>query len=331
METIKVESPANIAFIKYWGQKNHQLVLPNNDSFSMNLSGCKTQVTFEKQTDKKARKLLIKNYQSKEYILASDGEMIKVNDFYDTAKKYLHTDQDFGFTISSENSFPKKAGIASSAAFFSALALAFSLAWGKKLTKKQLSILARLSGSGSACRSIGDGFNWWEKGEDSDSSYAQSIASPQYWDLVDLVAILSKEEKKIGSQEGHKNVFSSPFYQFRLQDVVRRSKAITQAFIKKDFTHFGELMEEEALSMHFVMMTQQPPLYYWSGKTIELIKQLLILRNKGIEAYYTIDAGENLHLICEQKSLLKVKSFLDTNKDVQDIIINYPTEGTKLL
>ena len=40
-------APANIDFIKYWGQKNKNLNLPFNDSISMNLDNCYTKTTVE--------------------------------------------------------------------------------------------------------------------------------------------------------------------------------------------------------------------------------------------------------------------------------------------
>ena len=57
--------------------------------------------------------------------------------------------------------------------------------------------------SGSACRSIPAGFVEWIAGHSSENSYAIGIAPPEHWDLRDVVAIVSTEEKKVGSSEGH--------------------------------------------------------------------------------------------------------------------------------
>lgn len=328
---ITVKSPANIAFIKYWGQRNRKLVLPYNDSFSMNLSNCYTEVRLEILKDTNIKELYIKDFKSENY-RKSDGDPLKrVVNFYHTARKFLDTNIEFGFRIYSKNSFPKKAGIASSASFFSALTLAYVYAFDKKISKKKLSILARLSGSGSACRSIPDGFSWWTAGKNSDTSYALSIASPTFWDLVDLVVIINKEEKKVGSSEGHKKAFTSPFFKQRINLLKKRLQEIKKAFFQKDFSKFGSLIEEETISMHSVMMTQQPPLYYWSGKTIETIKKVIQLRLKGIEAYYTIDAGENIHLICQRKEMSKIHDYFIMQPEVTEIISNDPSTGAKLL
>ena len=48
--SVAYSSPSNIALIKYWGKKVHQI--PANPSISFTLNNCKTQTTlsFEKKT-----------------------------------------------------------------------------------------------------------------------------------------------------------------------------------------------------------------------------------------------------------------------------------------
>ena len=329
MKKIKVKSPANIAFIKYWGQKDKKLILPYNDSFSMNLSNCYTIVELDIHENKLIQEIYIKDYQQKEYVKDKGEALAKVKKFLKTTERFFGRKADFGFKIYSQNSFPKKAGIASSASFFSALALALTLAFGEKLSQKNLSILARLSGSGSACRSVPDGFSWWKKGKNSPTSYAFSLAPPSFWDLYDLVLVLSKQEKKVSSAEGHLNAPTSPFFKLRLIDIKRRLKAIKKAFLNKDFSLFGSLVEEDCLSMHTVMMTQKPPLYYWSSRTFEIIKKTVALRKKGIEVYYTIDAGENVHLVCQKKYKEKIYDYFINQPEVSEIITNEPTVGVR--
>lgn len=328
---IKIKSPANIAFIKYWGQRDKNLILPYNDSFSMNLSSCYTLLEVEYFSSKDYR-LWIRNYQEKNYQPADKKLMEKIIKYYQKTKVFLSAKNDFGFEIYSKNSFPIKAGIASSASFYSALAVAFAYGFLKKLpNKKTLSLLARLSGSGSACRSIPDGFCWWRKGNNSLSSYAYSLASTTFWDLVDMVLILNKKEKSTASAAGHLLAETSPFFFNRIKEVKKRLKKIKKAFFEKDFDTFGQLLEEETLSMHLVMMTQKPPLYYWSGKTIEVIKKIVNLRIRGKRCYYTIDAGENIHLICQRKDEREIYDYFIKQKEVESIIINYPAQGTRII
>ncbi len=326
-----IRSPSNIAFVKYWGQRNASLVLPSNDSFSMNLSNCYTELKVEVLEDPSVRQMVIKEFKSDEYKPATETEMKKVLTFYDVAKKYLGVTPDKGFRIHSANSFPKKAGIASSASFFSAMALAFTKIFDRELDKKQLSVLARLSGSGSACRSIPDGFAWWKASDNSDESYAESIAAPNFWDVRDIVLVLSLDEKKVSSAEGHQGAQTSRYFESRQQALKSTLADVRTAFEKKDFKQFGTIIEQEAINFHSIMMTQVPPLYFWSESTIRCIKDIVKVREEGLEGYFTIDAGENIHVICESKNESRFQDHFSKQEYIKEVITNSAAPGTHFL
>lgn len=326
-----VVSPSNIAFIKYWGQRDSSLVLPCNDSFSMNLSACVTEIAAEFFEDPAVRELEIMEYGSGSYTQATEAELSAVTDYYNVAKRYLRAESDFGFRLRSKNTFPKKAGIASSASFFSAMALVLARGFGRVLAERELSILARLSGSGSACRSIPDGFVWWHAGHDSASSYAESIAPAEAWALADIVLIVSEGEKRVSSRDGHKWARTSLYYEDRQNRLSSVSLAMREAFERKDFTRFGTLLEGESFNFHAIMMTQQPPLLFWSDRTVRVLSEIHAMRRDGIEAYATIDAGENVHLICEAKTVESVLRRLAGNPAIRDSIVNYPAIGARSL
>ena len=322
------KTPANIALIKYWGKKDEKLRLPLNSSISMNLSNCYTVTTVE----------FSKRFQ-KDFVGISSVE----------AKK-LPTHRPFGHTrvithlerirklaksnlkakVVSKNSFPRSAGIASSASGFAALTLAATKAVGLDLSEKEFSILARL-GSGSACRSISDGFVEWKKGKTSKDSFAYSLYPPNYWDLRDIIVIVQKKEKKIGSSSGMKNVKTSLFFKARLASINGRIRKIKEALKEKDFKLLGETIEEEAINMHCVIMTQKPALFYWNSVTIEIIKAVQNWREKDLSVYFTIDAGSSIHLIYQAKDEKEVVKRINQLNGVLDVIINKPARGAHII
>jgi len=326
-----IKSPANIAFVKYWGQQDSSLILPSNDSFSMNLSNCFTELKIEVVEDPSVKEMVIKEYKTEQYKAATEAEMEKVVAFYTVAKKYLGVTRDKGFRVRSSNSFPKKAGIASSASFFSAMALAFITLFEKDLNKKRLSVLARLSGSGSACRSIPDGFVWWHSAATSEKSYAESIAQVDYWDIRDIVLVLSFDEKKVSSVDGHHGAQTSNYFDSRQQTIPFTLQRIKKAFNDKDFRQFGEAIEQEAINFHSILMTQVPPLFFWSEKTISCIQEIVKLRNAGLEGYFTIDAGENIHLLCEGKNEDRFVEYFKKQDFVKEVITNTAAQGAQIL
>lgn len=313
-------SPANIAFIKYWGKKDPKINLPFNNSISMNLSRCLTTTTVEfNKRFKKDRVFL----NRKEVFGGEKERVVKILDLIRRKARI-----NFKTKVVSQNNFPASAGIASSASGFAALTLAASRAAGLSLSKKELSIIARL-GSGSASRSIPDGFAEWKKGKNSRTSFAIQIAPPEHWDLRDIVAVVAKEKKKASSTEGHALALTSPYFQTRLVDLRTRIKNLREALLKKQFQKFGKLLEEEAISLHMIAMTSRPPIFYWNEGTIEIIDALQEWREKGLFAFFTIDAGPNVHVICQGKDEKTVNRKLKKLKSVLFTIVNKPAGGVR--
>ncbi len=319
---ITVKAPANIAFIKYWGKRNEKLRIPANSSISTNLSNAfsVTSVDF----DDKFKEDIV----NIDGVNSSKGEKERVVKHLDLIRKILG--KSIHAEVVSKNNFPKASGIASSASGFAALTLAASLSAGLKLSKKDLSILARL-GSGSACRSIPDGFVEWKEGTRNEDSYAYSLYPANYWDIYDVIAIVGQTSKKVSSTEGHTLSKSSPFYKARISGMNSKVKEIKLALKNKDFTKFGNILEAEAVNMHTVMMTSNPPLFYWTPKTLEIILKVIEWRSQGLEVYFTIDAGPNVHVICERKNLEKVKVKVALIAGVKEVLINKPASGAHII
>ncbi len=228
-----------------------------------------------------------------------------------------------GFTwyaeVTSENNFPTGAGIASSASGFAALCLAASRAAGLDLDEAGLSRLAR-RGSGSACRSIPGGFVEWLAGEDDQSSYAYSLAPAEHWHLADCVAIVSQEHKETGSAAGHTLAHTSPLQQARLSGAGQRLDACRSAILERDFNALAEISEFDSNLMHAVIMTQNPPLMYWQPATLAVMQAVTDWRKQGLGVFYTIDAGPNVHVICQAEDSQKTQRLLEQIPGVERVL-----------
>lgn len=323
-------SPANIAFIKYWGRKERtedKDVIPSNNSISMNIDNCHTTTTVEFSSDQKEDEVWIKSFgkdfqkvtgtQSKR-VVASLNRFRQLNNCSLRAK------------VVSENSFPSDAGIAASASGFSALTMALARVFKMKLGLKELSILTRQAGSGSACRSIIDGFAEWRGGTNNETSYAVQIAKPEYWDLADLVVVVKDEKKEFSSLQGHGVAQTSPFYKRRLELLKNRIPLVRKAINEKNLSVLGGLIEEEAVEMHLIAMSSKPPIFYWNEGTMEIIHFLRKIRENGLLGYFTIDAGPNVHIICLQKDVSKIDGEVKKLKNILFTIKNSSCPGTRL-
>ena len=233
--------------------------------------------------------------------------------------------------VESANNFPMGAGIASSASAFAALTTAACAAASLQLSERERTIIARM-GSGSASRSVPTGFVEWHRGERHDDSFAESIAPPDYWNLVDCVAVVSAAHKEVGSTDGHSLANTSPLQQARVDDAPRRLKICREALLKKDFDRFADIVEEDAVLMHAVMMTSRPPLFYWLPPTLAVMGVVKEWRAKGgIPVCFTIDAGANVHVITLSDHASEIESRLRALDGVQDVLKAKAGEGARVM
>lgn len=305
-------APSNIAFIKYWGKKDEELRLPENGSISMNLSNLTTATTVEFSA----------KFKEDEVVINGAGILAKrVVEHLDRVRKLAGIN--LKAKVVSNNNFPDGTGLSSSASGFATLTLAATKAIGLNLDEKELSILAR-QGSGSACRSIPDGFVEWA-GEGAESLYPQD-----YWKIIDVVAVISQEKKHVSSTEGQKFASSSPFFQTRLDNIGEKIKRFKKVLSTKNFTKFGEIIESEALELHAIMLTSTPSLIYWQPETVKLMKLVKKWRDEGLEVYFTVNTGQDIHLITEEKNKEILVERLKKIKEVKKIIVNQPSAGARL-
>ncbi len=314
-------APSNIAFIKYWGKKDEVLRLPENGSISMNLSDLLTTTTVE-FNEKFTEDSVVFNGRKEEL---SSNRAIK---HIDRIRKLARITTKV--KIVTENNFPTGTGLSSSASGFAALTVAGSAAARLNLSEKVLSILAR-QGSGSACRSIPDGFVEWLDGDTSDTSYAKTLYAPDYWDISDVVAIVSTEKKDVATTAGQKLAVSSPFFAVRREHMKTKISQIKKVMKQKDFQEFGELVEAEALELHAIMLTSTPSLLYWLPGTLRVMKAVKKWRQDGMQVYFTINTGQDVHLICQKKDVKKVSELALQISDVKKTIINTPAKGASLI
>ena len=307
-------APSNIAFIKYWGKTDEDLKIPENGSISMNLSNLLTTTTVEFSSDFKEDSVTINN----ENDLKQSSKVIKQLDLIrKKANIFLKV------KVVSKNNFPDGTGLSSSASGFAALTLATTKALGLELNEKELSMLAR-QGSGSACRSIPDGFvEWVEEG-------AKSLYPSDYWNIVDVVAIISQVKKDISSTDGQKFATTSPFFQTRLNNIEEKIHRFKKVLETKNFTEFGQIIEGEALELHAIMLTSTPSLIYWQPETIKLMKLVKKWRTEGLEVYFTVNTGQDIHLIVEEKNKDKLIYRLKEIKEIKKFIVNRPAIGVRL-
>jgi diphosphomevalonate decarboxylase len=314
-------APSNIAFIKYWGKKDDKLKLPENGSISMNLSNLLTVTTVEFHPEFKEDLIMING-------IKNTVESNRVIKHLDLIRKMALCIQKA--RVLSVSNFPIGTGLSSSASGFAALTVAAVNALGIKLDKKKLSILARI-GSGSASRSIPDGFVEWNEGKNSNSSYSETIFPPNYFKILDVVALVSTHKKDVSTTDGQKLARTSPLFKKRLAGINKKIKKIKRLIEVKDFKKFGALVEDEAVELHKIMQSSVPPLNYLQPETTKMMDLVRKWRSEGLEVYFTLNTGQDVHLIIEENNEKVLVDKLKNVKEVRSIIVNRPSIGARII
>lgn len=323
-----VRAHPNIAFIKYWGVSDAALNLPLSNSISMTMDGVHTTTTVEwiegsagpdapadevtiddRRLDARAAERVVRHL---ERIRALAGTEARAR-------------------VASRNNFPMASGIASSASGFAALTVAACAALGLGFNATRLSAIAR-RGSGSASRSLFGGYVEWERGTDDATSVARQIAPPEQWALADLVAVVSGAAKAVSSEQGHTLAATSPLNDARVASLGCALDEVRDAIAQRDLRLLGPVIERDALAMHAVMMTSTPSLIYWQPGTLEVVQAARRWRHdEGLPVYFTIDAGPNVHLICEERDASEVEQRLRALTSMQSVLRSTPGPGPTLL
>ena len=307
-QTVTVISPINIAFIKYWGKTDEDLIIPTNDSFSITLSTNKFRTKTSVVAGDFASDKLWLNGEEEE--LGSSGRLANV---LAAVRKTLPEEQrGQRVHIVSENNFPTAAGMASSAAGLSALAFALVKLFN---SPADVSVLARI-GSGSACRSVLGGFVKWVQGSAADGSDCKAVqhVDEKAWPEMQVLCLVTKAEKKdVSSTSGmRRSVETSPLMAGRIAErVPERMALISEAVSKKDFETFATLTMTDCEDFRAVCRSSVPPVDYWSEKTEKIIALVKGFNNhyKRVRVAYTYDAGANAFIFTERETLPLLVAF----------------------
>jgi len=289
-------APANIALCKYWGKRDRDLNLPVNSSLSISLGklGTHTVVKFAKTADR-----IFLNGKA-----APKDFAARISNFLDL----FRADGQF-FEVRTKNNIPTAAGLASSASGFAALVKALDQLFGWGFNPRELSMLARL-GSGSATRSLYDGFAVWHAGVRADGmdSYAEGFSKP--WKNLRLgILEVSNVRKKTGSTDGmNHTVETSELYEAWPAQADCDFDELRTAVAVQDFPMLGKTAENNALAMHATMLAAWPPLCYWKPQSLAMMQKVWQAREEGLELYFTIDAGPNLKLLFLKENQAAVKA-----------------------
>ncbi len=319
-------SPSNLALIKYWGK--HGVQLPRNPSISFTLNNAFTETTLRYSAKQNMGKEIDLTFLFEGEPNEAFGS--KVEKFLISLVEIFPFLKQLSITIDSRNSFPHSAGIASSASSMSALALClctleetFCATLNEDAAFDQkASYIARL-GSGSACRSIFPTMGvWGETLEVSGSSdlfavpYIEKV-DPVFKTFNDAILIASRDEKSVSSRAGHELMNQNIYADARYSQAKQQLHYLLEALKVGDLETFGRITENEALTLHALMMASNPSYILLKPNTLTMIEKVRAYRQDTKQpVYFSLDAGPNLHLLYPDSIKEDINNFI-TNELMQ--------------
>jgi diphosphomevalonate decarboxylase len=322
--TVTAAAGTNIALCKYWGKRDVALNLPATGSLSLTLDrlGTRTTVTF----DGGAR-----DRMTLDGAPADAAATARVSAFLDRVRSRAGLDA--RALVTTDNSVPTAAGLASSASGFAALALAASRAAGLTLSPAELSELARL-GSGSAARSIFGGFVEMARGErpDGADAVAHPLVEGDGWEVRLVVAVTARGPKPMGSTAAMEHTArTSPFYPAWIDSVAQDVAEARAAIAARNLAALGAVAERSALRMHASALAADPAIIYWNPATLAAIEGVRVLRQRGTPVFLTIDAGPHVKALCRAVDAAAVAAALAAIPGVLDTIEAAPGPGARVV
>ena len=323
-------SPSNIALIKYWGKKGFGYQLPENPSLSFTLTQSTSTAHLKLFDKREAPSFLEKTFplqvifegQRQERLEQKIIHWLKKTFFLKTGKTAEH----FYWEWHTSNTFPMGTGIASSASSFAAMAHCLTQAYKffQETSPYSISSLARL-GSGSAARSVNNGWAHW--GFDSEEEASFFTPSHSYFtELCDAIILADTSEKKISSSQGHELMANHDYKTIRHERSLRHfhqcleilttdySDDENNTILHKNAHTLFEIAQKEALELHALMMTAASPYFLIRPTTLEILEKILLFKEEvNFPVGFTLDAGPNVHLLFFKENKEEVTNFLQTS------------------
>ena len=308
-DTVRVQTNANVALVKYWGKADEEANLPATGSLSISLAALTTTTLMTPVKSGLGDQISLNGE-------TSGPGVDRIGSFLNRGRRRYPS---IGpVKVESINDFPTGAGLASSASGFAALAIGSNALFDIGLDETEVSRLARL-GSGSAARSVFGGFVAIELGGGGAAKPVH--VDPNQWALTVFIAVTDAGQKSVGSTVAmRRTAESSPFYQSWVDQHPADMAEAFRSIEACDFDGLANVSIRSCLNMHATMMAARPPIVYWNSGTLSVMQTVEQWRDQGLRVFYTIDAGPQVKVVCHRDDADQCRKELSSVPGVRTVI-----------
>ncbi len=317
----------SLAVVKYWGKRDGGINLPAVPSVAVTLAELQSTCDVVLDTGSSRPDRIVVNDE--------DQEPVHFEPLLDAVRAAAGVSG--RFAVHGHNSFPTAAGLASSSSGMAALAaaalgaafdasLSADRAVSPPVDRAVISRIARL-GSGSAARAVYGGFTRWDAGAET----ARRIHDEAWWPEFRVVVVpVVRGKKPISSRTAMERTRrTSPYYDAWIADAPLLADVAENAIGNRDLRRLGETARLSYLRMFATMFSADPPVQYWLPASVEAQIRLAALRNGGVAAWETMDAGPQIKVLTSQEA---VPAVIDALQDLSDgnVLVCSPGPGVSV-
>lgn len=287
------------ALVKYHGLRDWKLRIPYHDSISVNMEALVTKTTVEFgdfEEDEVFLNSAKAEPRSFKRVMAVVEEARRISG--ETRRVRIISQNSLDYSEAKGLGFSSSGGAALAAALFKAADLNWDLG--------RISRTARLF-SGSACRSVVGGYALWHAGVDHESSYAEKIADKEDLDLGIVIVPIASEVK---TEEAHREVESSPFFNARIKSAGKRVVEMREAIRQGDLKRVAELAEIDSLELHALTMTGRKGLLAYKPESILVMSEIRRMRQHGLNTYFSMQTGPSVYINTYPEEVREIKGWI---------------------
>ncbi len=105
-------------------------------------------------------------------------------------------------------------------------------------------------------------------------------------------------EKSVSSSAGHALMENNIYANARFSQAMERMNQLTVVMKAGDINAFGKIAEDEALTLHAMMMASDPSYILMEPGSLSIMHLVRAYRkDTGHPVYFSLDAGPNIHLL----------------------------------
>jgi diphosphomevalonate decarboxylase len=124
---------------------------------------------------------------------------------------------------------------------------------------------------------------------------------------------------------------TSPYYRSWLESGAADLAEVRAGIRARSLSRVGAAAEHNCMRMHAAAIAAVPSLLYWEPATLAVMRRVWELRERGVEAYFSIDAGPQVKVFCEGASAAIVEAALAAIPGVLRVLSAEPGDAPRIV